>query len=101
MGKRIRNNKEVGVSNGIHCHHTHPGRVWGILHIIKYHHWRHVKRRISHRRHCNGGSHDASKSMFKSCRVWCLTYVSVQNHYNIYQRICIVSYILVFVLLYI
>jgi hypothetical protein len=33
-------------------------------------------------------------------RVWHLTYVSVQNHYNIYQRICIVSYILVFVLLY-
>ncbi|GAU34861.1 hypothetical protein TSUD_19410 [Trifolium subterraneum] len=61
MRKRIRDNKEVGVSNGMHCHHTHPGRVWGILHVIKYHHWRHVKRRITPRR-CNGGSHNASTS---------------------------------------
>lgn len=59
MGKRIRD-KELAMSNGINSHHTHPGRVWGILHIIKYHHWRHVKRRLTHRRHGGGGRHDAS-----------------------------------------
>ncbi|CAI8601959.1 unnamed protein product [Vicia faba] len=53
MGKRVRD-KESGISNGINSHHTHAGRVWGILHIIKYHHWRHVKRRITQRRPCNG-----------------------------------------------
>ncbi|KAL2326582.1 hypothetical protein Fmac_025640 [Flemingia macrophylla] len=31
--------------------HTHPGRVWGILHLMKYHHLRHVKKRLTHRRH--------------------------------------------------
>lgn len=60
MGKRIQN-KEVGMSSGINSHHTHPGRVWGILHVIKYHHWRHVKRRITHRRHC---SYDAGKHVW-------------------------------------
>ncbi|KAL5067020.1 hypothetical protein RYX36_017907 [Vicia faba] len=57
MGKRVRD-KESGISNGINSHHTHAGRVWGILHIIKYHHWRHVKRRITQRRPCNG-PHDS------------------------------------------
>ncbi|XP_027364437.1 uncharacterized protein LOC113871542 [Abrus precatorius] len=57
MGKRIRE-KESGMSNGNSSHPTHPGRVWGILHIIKYHHWRHVKRRLTHRRH-GGGRNDA------------------------------------------
>lgn len=60
MGKRIRD-KECGISNGINSHHTHPGRVWGILHIIKYHHWRHVKRRLTHKRNGVGGRHDTSK----------------------------------------
>ncbi|KAJ1401718.1 hypothetical protein SESBI_28612 [Sesbania bispinosa] len=57
MGKRIRE-KEGATSNGVNCHPTHPGRVWGILHVIKYHHWRHVKRRLTYRRH-GGGRRDA------------------------------------------
>ncbi|CAK8570511.1 unnamed protein product [Lathyrus sativus] len=56
MGKRVRD-KESGISNGVNSHPTHPGRVWGILHIIKYHHWRQVKRRITHRKPSE--SHDS------------------------------------------
>ena len=52
MRKRIRDKESV--SNEINSQHTHPGRVWGILHIIKYHHWRHVKRRITHKKPCSG-----------------------------------------------
>ncbi|TKY53612.1 TRM32 protein [Spatholobus suberectus] len=55
MGKRFCE-KECALSNG-NCnssHHTHPGRVWGILHVMKYHHWRHVKRRLTHKRHGGG-----------------------------------------------
>ncbi|KAG4909709.1 hypothetical protein JHK87_055825 [Glycine soja] len=49
MGKQIRE-KECALPNR-NSHHTHPGRVWGILHVIKYHHWRQVKRRLTRRRH--------------------------------------------------
>ncbi|RDX76886.1 Protein TRM32, partial [Mucuna pruriens] len=62
MGKRIRD-KESALSNANSNsgHHTHPGRVWGILHVIKYHHWRQVKRRLTHRRH-GGGRPDSGTS---------------------------------------
>lgn len=62
MGKRIRE-KECALPsrNCSSSHHTHQGRVWGILHVIKYHHWRPVKRRITNRRH-GGGRPDESKS---------------------------------------
>ncbi|KAK7356913.1 hypothetical protein VNO80_16193 [Phaseolus coccineus] len=55
MGKRIRE-KEYSLPsrNSNSSHHTHPGRVWGILHVLKYHHWRQVKRRLTHRRHDSG-----------------------------------------------
>lgn len=60
MGKRVREKQSAIHHHGNGSHHTHPGRVWGILHIIKYHHWRHVKRRLTtHRRH-GGGRNDAS-----------------------------------------
>ncbi|QCE06183.1 hypothetical protein DEO72_LG9g1194 [Vigna unguiculata] len=55
MGRRIRE-KECALPsrNSSSSHHTHPGRVWGILHVIKYHHWRQVKRRLTTRRHGGG-----------------------------------------------
>ncbi|CAL0303147.1 unnamed protein product [Lupinus luteus] len=56
MGKRIRE-KQSAMHHG---NDTHPGRVWGILHVIKYHHWRHVKRRITHKKHGGGERNDAS-----------------------------------------
>ncbi|XP_019414417.1 PREDICTED: uncharacterized protein LOC109326185 [Lupinus angustifolius] len=59
MGKRIRD-KESALPNENATHHAHPGRVWGILHIIKYHHWRHVKRRLTQKRHGCAGRNDAS-----------------------------------------
>jgi len=62
MGKRIPEKEYALPSrNGNSSHHTHPGRVWGILHVLKYHHWRQVKRRLTHRRH-DSGRHDESKS---------------------------------------
>uniref|UniRef100_A0A2C9V997 DUF4378 domain-containing protein n=2 Tax=Manihot esculenta TaxID=3983 RepID=A0A2C9V997_MANES len=27
-----------------------PGCMWGVLHILKYHHWRHIKKRLPHKR---------------------------------------------------
>ncbi|CAL0328387.1 unnamed protein product [Lupinus luteus] len=59
MGKRIRD-KQSALPNGNATHHAHPGRVWGILHIIKYHHWRHVKRKLTQKRHGCAGRNDAS-----------------------------------------
>ncbi|OIW06865.1 hypothetical protein TanjilG_19514 [Lupinus angustifolius] len=56
MGKRIRE-KQSAMPHG---NDTHPGRVWGILHVIKYHHWRHVKRRLTHKKHGGGERNDAS-----------------------------------------
>ncbi|KAE9621196.1 hypothetical protein Lalb_Chr01g0011091 [Lupinus albus] len=59
MGKRIRD-KQSALPNGNATHPAHPGRVWGILHIIKYHHWRHVKRRLIQKKHGCAGRNDAS-----------------------------------------
>lgn len=66
MGKQIRE-KECALPNR-NSHHTHPGRVWGILHVIKYHHWRQVKRRLTHRRH-GGERLDASTSKCTLCSI--------------------------------
>ncbi|CAJ1967928.1 unnamed protein product [Sphenostylis stenocarpa] len=87
MGKRI-HEKECLLSSGNanSSHHTHPGRVWGILHVIKYHHWRQVKRRLSHRRHGNGRPNARSEvpgtsddSGLNSMPEHCTPYVELSN----------------------
>ncbi|KAE9617568.1 hypothetical protein Lalb_Chr03g0036731 [Lupinus albus] len=56
MGKRILE-KQSAMPHG---NDAHAGRVWGILHVIKYHHWRHVKKRLTHKKHGGGERNDAS-----------------------------------------
>ncbi|KAL1330420.1 hypothetical protein HN51_047648 [Arachis hypogaea] len=58
MGKHI-GEKESELSSASSSHQqNHPGRVWGIFHVMKYHHWRHVKRKHSHKKH-DDGRHEA------------------------------------------
>ncbi|KAI4338160.1 hypothetical protein L6164_016504 [Bauhinia variegata] len=52
MGKQIKE-KDSCTSPG-HCNTNSHNRVWGILHIMKHHQWRHVKKRLMHRRHSGG-----------------------------------------------
>uniref|UniRef100_A0A0R0EKA2 DUF4378 domain-containing protein n=1 Tax=Glycine max TaxID=3847 RepID=A0A0R0EKA2_SOYBN len=77
MGKQIRE-KECALPNR-NSHHTHPGRVWGILHVIKYHHWRQVKRRLTRRRH-GGERPDANcGTMFSK---------DILEHSKIHKHLC-------------
>lgn len=39
-------------------HQHHLGCMWGLLHILNYHHWHNVKKMLPHRRH-GGGKHAA------------------------------------------
>ena len=55
MGKNLRE-KHSGISNENEVEGG-GGCAWGLLHIIKYHHWRHVKKRLSHRTRYLPGNH--------------------------------------------
>lgn len=44
MGKNLREKRSWSRNN-----ENEGGCVWGLLHIIKYHHWRHVKKRLTHK----------------------------------------------------
>ncbi|PON76127.1 hypothetical protein TorRG33x02_243290 [Trema orientale] len=50
MGKNLRD-KHSGISSTSDQNDAAAGGcAWGLLHIIKYHHWRHVKKRLTHKR---------------------------------------------------
>ncbi|MED6151623.1 hypothetical protein PIB30_084248 [Stylosanthes scabra] len=53
MGKNMGvKESELASASSVSSHEqSHPGKVWGILHVIKYHNWRHVKRKHSHKKH--------------------------------------------------
>ncbi|XP_020535817.1 uncharacterized protein LOC105636374 isoform X2 [Jatropha curcas] len=42
---------------------TSAGCMWGVLHILKYHHWRHIKKRLPHKRVVNGKNSVDGKSV--------------------------------------
>lgn len=47
MGKNLRDENSNNPSGNEHS----AGCVWGLLHIMKYHHWHYVKKRLVHKRH--------------------------------------------------
>ncbi|GKV05819.1 hypothetical protein SLEP1_g17785 [Rubroshorea leprosula] len=53
MGKHLRN-KSAGISFQNH----HPGCMWGILHVLKYHNWPYIKKRVPTKN--NGGRKHAA-----------------------------------------
>ncbi|KAJ6316234.1 hypothetical protein OIU78_019501 [Salix suchowensis] len=53
MGKNSEHhNSSVSIEN------NHPGCMWSILHVLKYHHWRYIKKKLHHksgnRKHAKG-----------------------------------------------
>ncbi|XP_015582786.1 uncharacterized protein LOC8268287 isoform X1 [Ricinus communis] len=49
MGKNLQHsNSPISIQN------SGPGCMWGVLHILKYHHWRYIKKRLPYRRPVNG-----------------------------------------------
>ncbi|GAV69459.1 DUF4378 domain-containing protein [Cephalotus follicularis] len=54
MGKNRRNKSSA---TGIAIENYHPGCVWkwNLLHLLKYNHWYHVKKRLPHNRRAGGG----------------------------------------------
>ncbi|KAK7261472.1 hypothetical protein RIF29_27785 [Crotalaria pallida] len=51
MGKHLRSSKKPTLQIEGNNNNNHgPGCMWGILHILDYHHW-HVKRVLPHKRH--------------------------------------------------
>ncbi|CAK7333861.1 unnamed protein product [Dovyalis caffra] len=53
MGKNLENH-----SSGISIENNHPGCVWSVLHILKYHHWRYIKKKLHHK---SGGNRKHAK----------------------------------------
>ncbi|KAI5325622.1 hypothetical protein L3X38_034696 [Prunus dulcis] len=47
MGKNLRDENSNNPSGNEHS----AGCVWGLLHVMKYHHWHYVKKRLVHKRH--------------------------------------------------
>ncbi|PQQ06861.1 uncharacterized protein Pyn_32988 [Prunus yedoensis var. nudiflora] len=47
MGKNLRDKNSNNPSGNEHS----AGCVWGLLHIMKYHHWHYVKKRLVQQRH--------------------------------------------------
>ncbi|KAJ6755869.1 PROTEIN TRM32, partial [Salix purpurea] len=44
MGKNSEHhNSSVSIEN------NHPGCMWSILHVLKYHHWRYIKKKLHHK----------------------------------------------------
>ncbi|XP_057970902.1 uncharacterized protein LOC131159763 [Malania oleifera] len=46
MGKHLRRKRF-----GVPFRSNHPGCTWGILHMLDYHRWNHVKKMLPHKRH--------------------------------------------------
>lgn len=61
-------------------HEKQPGCMWGLVHVLDYHHWQsNVRKMIQHRKY-DGRTHDKGKQLFEqlvspvsiaaSFRVW-------------------------------
>ncbi|CAN6723893.1 unnamed protein product [Malus baccata var. baccata] len=62
MGKNLRDKNPNNSSGNEHS----PGCVWGLLHMMKYHHWHYVKKRLVHKRH-RGNKHAVGVGIPGSC----------------------------------
>ncbi|XP_068340269.1 uncharacterized protein [Pyrus communis] len=62
MGKNLRDKNPNNPSGNEHS----SGCVWGLLHIMKYHHWHYVKKRQVHKRR-RGNKHTVGVGILGSC----------------------------------
>ncbi|KAM1648367.1 hypothetical protein ACFX1Q_010392 [Malus domestica] len=62
MGKNLRDKNPNNPSGNEHS----SGCVWGLLHIMKYHHWHYVKKRQVHKRR-RGNRHTVGVGILGSC----------------------------------
>lgn len=84
MGKPLRRqDSDVGVEE------NHPGCIWGIFHILDYHHWHTVKKILPHKWH-RGRRHARCKHLnFPQPHIWfCSTFstnmdISVKAMWNL------------------
>ncbi|XP_040992546.1 LOW QUALITY PROTEIN: uncharacterized protein LOC121239366 [Juglans microcarpa x Juglans regia] len=49
-------------NSGVQFEGSHPGCVWGILHILDYHHWHNAKKMRQHKKHGGLGRHASCKT---------------------------------------
>ncbi|KAJ7950326.1 Protein TRM32 [Quillaja saponaria] len=54
MGKQMRNKQSASAMSFENAHPSNPRCAWSILHIIRYNHWRQVKKRLVHRKLSSG-----------------------------------------------
>lgn len=53
MGKNLEHH-----SSSVSIENNHPGCMWSILHVLKYHHWRYIKKKLHHN---SGGNRKHAK----------------------------------------
>ncbi|KAI9380477.1 hypothetical protein POPTR_016G095500v4 [Populus trichocarpa] len=53
MGKNLEHH-----SSSVSIENNHPGCMWSILHVLKYHHWRYIKKKLHHK---SGGNRKHAK----------------------------------------